>query len=143
MIMNRTLLTSVLSAVLLSQPSLAIASKVINVTCEQTEFQSRNQYLSKDLGYDLGTKSLYLDYSNPNRVILQTDMGILVDNEVIFLEENGAEISLLTATDHLNYSHHFNLNRSNGNVSVVRFHESDETRREISIFNCKTSKYKF
>ena len=66
-------------------------------------------------------------------------MGILVDNEVTFLEENGAEISLLTATDHLNYLHHFNLNRSNGNVSVVRFHESGKTRREISIFKCKTS----
>ena len=130
-------------AIIILQPTMALSSKVININCEQTEFQSSKQYLSKKMGYNLGTKNLYLDYSNPNNVIIQTDMGILINDEVIFFEEIGTEISLITAKDHLNYLHHFNLNRGSGEVSVVRFYENDESKREISIFQCSASRNKF
>ena len=119
------------------------ASEIINVQCERTEFKSRNQYLSKALGYDLGIKNLYLDFRDRNNVIIQTNMGTLINNDVIFFETKGVEISLITGVDNMNRMHHFSINRSTGIVGVVRFVDGDESLTEISVHDCQAASKKF
>ena len=120
----------------------AIAGPEFGLSCIQTMFETRNQYLDVRKGDVLPEREIVFYFSdNGLETTLQTNLWFVGKN-IQHAEISKASIEVLTEI----YSDFFSIvtfNRYSGEVSVVRHHSSDDTRVEIWLFQCRKSEAAF
>ena len=120
------------------------ANTLLNLTCDQEEFHSKNSYLSKSLGHSFsdGKRFFQLEFKN-NYQNLETDMLMVIDKRVAYLENNNDILEIVTPIDSMNWFHRFEINRYTGELKHTRYHAKDDKRLTVFLCKCKSQKRKF
>jgi len=104
--------------------------------------ETRNQYLTKDLGLNLRSRFFELTF-NDSYTKLETDMIAVYDKTVLGFEDRGSILEFTTKVDSTNWYNNFEINRYTGKITQVRVHSEDPKNIEIFIYECKSPRMKF
>ena len=119
-----------------------VAAEEINIVCDRYEQQTTGRQLySKSLGHIFtdGRRHLLLRTSPDPKI--QTDMTMVVNDTIKFINEDGSEIHVLLENDTLGFHHYFHIYRNSGKVAHVR--SRGENYHETFAYECRRNTKKF
>lgn len=141
--MTRILFATVV-LILFSKPEISFANTTLKLICDVHTFETRNQYLSKDLGHDLNLKPRFFQLEfNSSYQKLETDMIMVVDTTIIEFSDKDSILELTTAVDTIGFYYLFEVNRITGRVKQVRVDSKDPNNIEAYEYECRSAKRKF
>ena len=127
----------------LSFSTKAIAATEFGLACIQTMFQSRNDYLDVRKGDSWpGQETIFYFYDDGLQTSLETNLWF-VSEDVTNVEISRSIIKVITDRDAYDYISLIKFHRYSGEVSVYRYHISDESRIEVFEFLCEKSEANF
>ena len=119
-----------------------IAAEEINIVCDRYEQQTTGRQLySKSLGHSFADGRRYLFLSTSPYPKIQTDMTMVINETIKFIDEDGSEIHVLLENDNLGFHHYFHIDRNSGKVAHVR--SRGEDYHETFAYECRKNTKKF
>ena len=113
-----------------------IAAGEINIVCDRYEQQTTGRQLySKSLGHIFADGRRYLFLSTSTDPKIQTDMTMVINDTIKFIDEDGSEIHVLLENENLGFRHYFHIDRNSGKVAYVR--SRGEDYHETFAYECR------